>query len=58
VELPGEPAPLPLGDMVSARSGPPSPAKPTTDVTIDVVAIPVLSLRPADSPRLNGEDSA
>jgi ParB-like chromosome segregation protein Spo0J len=58
VELPGEPAPLPLGDMVSARSGPHSPAKPTTDVTIDVVAVPVLSLRPADSPRLNGEDKA
>jgi ParB-like chromosome segregation protein Spo0J len=30
----------------------------TTDITTTVVAVPVLSLKPADSPRLNGEDKA
>jgi ParB-like chromosome segregation protein Spo0J len=29
-----------------------------TNVTTEVVAVPVLALRPADSPRLNGEDRA
>ena len=29
-----------------------------TDLTTAVVAVPVLSLRPSDSPRLNGEDKA
>jgi ParB-like chromosome segregation protein Spo0J len=34
-----------------------SPALQTADVT-SAVAVPVLALRPADSPRLNGEDKA
>ncbi len=43
--------------MASSRPSPHSPATPATDVA-GVVAVPVLSLRPADSPRLNGEDKA
>jgi ParB-like chromosome segregation protein Spo0J len=58
VEQPGEPAPQQLGNMASSRPSPHSPATQTTDVTTKVVAIPVLSLRPADSPRLKGEDKA
>jgi ParB-like chromosome segregation protein Spo0J len=34
------------------------PAVRPTEVTAAVVAVPVLSLRPADSPRLSGEDKA
>jgi ParB-like chromosome segregation protein Spo0J len=33
-------------------------AAPAPDLTATVVAVPVLSLRPADSPRLQGEDKA
>jgi ParB-like chromosome segregation protein Spo0J len=57
VEQPSEPAPQRLGRMASSRPSPHSPATPATDVA-GVVAVPVLSLRPADSPRLNGEDKA
>lgn len=58
MEQPGEPAPQQQGNMASPRPRPHSPATQTTDLTSGVVAIPVLSLRPADSPRLNGEDKA
>jgi ParB-like chromosome segregation protein Spo0J len=57
VEQPGEPAPQQLGNMASSRPSPHSPATQTADATTAVV-VPVLSLRPADSPRLNGEDKA
>jgi ParB/Sulfiredoxin domain len=35
-----------------------NPAGLAVDLSMSVVAVPVLSLRPADSPRLNGEDKA
>jgi ParB-like chromosome segregation protein Spo0J len=57
VEQPSEPAPQRLGRLAPSRPSPHSPATPATDVA-GVVAVPVLSLRPADSPRLNGEDKA
>jgi ParB-like chromosome segregation protein Spo0J len=43
--------------MASSRPDARSPA-PQTEGATSVVAVPVLSLRPADSPRLNGEDKA
>src|SRR5207237_2963712 len=58
VEQPGEPARPLLGNMASSPADARSPATQTADGTTSVVAIPVLSLRPADSPRLNGEDKA
>jgi hypothetical protein len=33
-------------------------ATQAAEVTTPVIAVPVLALRPADSPRLNGEDKA
>ena len=44
-------------NTASCRPTVPSPATQTAEVT-GVVAVPVLTLRPADSPRLNGEDKA
>jgi hypothetical protein len=44
--------------MAFPRPGGPDPAAQATDGTAVVVAVPVFSLRPADSPRLNGEDKA
>ena len=58
VEQPGELALQQPGKMASSHPGQHGPATPTTDDTIAVMAIPVFSLRPADSPRLNGEDKA
>lgn len=43
---------------MSSRADARNPATQATAVTTAVVAVPVLSLRPADSPRLNGEDKA
>ena len=37
---------------------PRDPAAQSADVAAEVVTVPVLTLRPADSPRLNGEDKA
>jgi ParB-like chromosome segregation protein Spo0J len=45
-------------DTASSRLGAHDPATPSTDDTTAVVTVPVFSLRPADSPRLNGEDKA
>jgi ParB-like chromosome segregation protein Spo0J len=42
----------------SARPRVDDAAPHTTNISTAVVAVPVLSLRPADSPRLNGEDKA
>jgi ParB-like chromosome segregation protein Spo0J len=55
VDHPGDRASQQTGNPASCRPGARAPA---TDVTTEVVAVPVLSLRPADSPRLNGEDKA
>jgi hypothetical protein len=57
VEQPGEPAPKQLGTLTSPYPDISRLARQTVQVT-PVVAVPVLSLRPADSPRLNGEDKA
>lgn len=57
MEQPGEPAPKQLGTMASPYADVGRLARQTVQVT-SVVAVPVLSLRPADSPRLNGEDRA
>jgi ParB-like chromosome segregation protein Spo0J len=51
-----------LGTAIS-KATPPRPGIPAlgtqdTDVAADVVAVPLLSLQPGDSPRLNGEDKA
>lgn len=46
----------PASNAASSRSGARGPAAPTADATAAVVSVPVLSLRPADSPRVNGED--
>ena len=53
----GERAFQQLHNTASCRPTVPSPATQTTEVT-GAVAVPVLTLRPADSPRLNGEDKA
>jgi hypothetical protein len=55
VQQPGDYSTQPAG------SGPISGAAPrgqTARSAAEVVAVPVLALRPADSPRLNGEDKA
>jgi ParB-like chromosome segregation protein Spo0J len=57
VEQPGEPAPKQLGTLTSPYPDISRLTRQTVQVT-PVVAVPVLSLRPADSPRLNGEDKA
>jgi ParB-like chromosome segregation protein Spo0J len=46
-----------LSNAASGQPGAHAPAEQPTAGT-SVVAVPVLSLRPADSPRLNGEDKA
>jgi ParB-like chromosome segregation protein Spo0J len=43
---------------MSSRPGVHNLATPAADVTTAVAAVPVLALRAADSPRLNGEDKA
>jgi ParB-like chromosome segregation protein Spo0J len=43
---------------VAPRPNTRNPAIHTTDALTAVVAVPVISLKPADSPRLNGEDKA
>ncbi len=45
-------------NLASYRPGARDPAAQPTDVTPVVATVPVLSLRAADSPRLNGEDRA
>jgi ParB-like chromosome segregation protein Spo0J len=57
VDQSGERAFQQLRNTASCRPTVPSPAIQTTEVT-SAVAVPVLTLRPADSPRLNGEDKA
>ena len=49
---------LPASYEASPRLGALDPAAQSAEATTEVVAVPVLSLRPADSPRLNGEDKA
>ena len=44
--------------MASSRSGFRTPAAQATETAEEVVAVPLPSLRPADSPRVNGEDKA
>src|SRR5579863_10113036 len=62
VEQPGARASQQIGNAASARAGARAgrrnPAARAAEVIAAVVAVPVLSLRPADSPRLNGEDKA
>lgn len=48
----------PVSNAASSRPGAHDPSTQATDVTSAVTAVPLLSLRPADSPRLNGEDKA
>jgi ParB-like chromosome segregation protein Spo0J len=57
VDQSGERAFRQLRNTASCRPTVPSPATQTMEVT-GAVAVPVLTLRPADSPRLNGEDKA
>ena len=47
-----------IANVASSRLGARNQATPVTDFISAMVAVPVLSLRPADSPRLNGEDKA
>jgi ParB-like chromosome segregation protein Spo0J len=54
VEQPGACASQQIGNAASCRE---DARKPDADA-VATVAVPVLSLRPADSPRLNGEDKA
>src|SRR5215469_10401830 len=58
VEQSGALASQQTGNVASSRSGAHDPATQTTGGITAIVAVPVLSLRPADSPRLNGEDKA
>jgi ParB-like chromosome segregation protein Spo0J len=58
VEQPNDRAPQQVGNPAYSRPGARELAPQATDGTTAVVAVPVLSLRPADSPRLNGEDKA
>jgi ParB-like chromosome segregation protein Spo0J len=58
VEQPGERASVGIGSTAPSREGAVNPAMQAVDVTPTVVAVPLLSLRAADSPRLNGEDKA
>lgn len=57
MEQSGERASQQRGNPASARSGARRPAGAMADAAA-IIAVPVLSLRPADSPRLNGEDKA
>jgi ParB-like chromosome segregation protein Spo0J len=54
VEQLGDHAPQQPGTIAFLRLG----ARKAAEVTSSAAAIPVLALRPADSPRLNGEDKA
>jgi ParB-like chromosome segregation protein Spo0J len=58
VEHPGERPSRPASNAASSRPSAHYSATQTTDARTAVVAVPVLSLKPADSPRLNGEDKA
>jgi hypothetical protein len=63
VKQPGDRAsrpenPASNSNAASCRPGARDRATPVTDGSTAVVAVPVLSLGPADSPRLNGEDKA
>jgi ParB-like chromosome segregation protein Spo0J len=58
VEHPDDRPSRPGSDAASSRPSAHYTATHTTDAVTAVVAVPVLSLKPADSPRLNGEDKA
>jgi ParB-like chromosome segregation protein Spo0J len=58
VQQPGDRASQHIGNTAFPRQSARKPATRASHVTPPVVAVPVLSLRPADSPRLNGEDRA
>jgi hypothetical protein len=58
VERPGDRPSRPARDAASSRPSARYLATRTRDALSAVVAVPVLSLKPADSPRLNGEDKA
>jgi ParB-like chromosome segregation protein Spo0J len=61
VKQPGDLASLPgnpVSNVAFCRPGDGDPATSAGDVTSAVVPVSVLSLHPADSPRLNGEDKA
>ncbi len=58
MDQPGDRASQHAGNAASARPGARNPAARATGTATAVVTVPVLSLRPADSPRLNGEDKA
>jgi hypothetical protein len=58
VELPGDRPSRTASNSASSRPSAHYQATETTDALTAVVAVPVLSLKPADSPRLNGEDKA
>ncbi len=58
VEKPVVRASQQVGNTASSRPGGHDPAAQAADVTAAVAAVPVLALRPADSPRLNGEDKS
>jgi ParB-like chromosome segregation protein Spo0J len=58
VEQPGDRASQHVGNAASFDPAAHDPATLATDVTTEAVAVPLLTLRPADSPRLNGEDKA
>ena len=48
----------PTAAIASPRTGGRGPIAPAPDTTAVTVSVPVLALRAADSPRLNGEDKA
>jgi ParB-like chromosome segregation protein Spo0J len=61
MEQPADHVSQPVGRVngsAFASAGALDPASHATDATIAVVTVPLLSLHPADSPRLNGEDKA
>jgi ParB-like chromosome segregation protein Spo0J len=61
VEQPGDRAyqpVIPITNAAQSRPGADDRATWAGNITTAVVSVPVLSLRPADSPRLNGEDKA
>lgn len=58
MEHPGDRPSRTASKAASPRPSARRPATQTTDSVAEVVAVPVLSLKPADSPRLNGENKA
>jgi ParB-like chromosome segregation protein Spo0J len=58
VVQPGDRASQQIGNTASSRPSAHNPGTQGTDIVTAVEAVPTLSLRPADSPRLNGEDKA